>query len=464
MNKYLRHSLTLFTGESLAKVASVGTTIVLARWLSRGAAYDTVAAGMAALALLIQICDMGLVPYGLTESAKAPEDRSIAPATIFQVRFSNFLVIVLPLMAVTAVLPLPSEQKAMYLLFEAAAFVEALKPEWYLKGRQRFRLTAGVHLAATLLFLGGVWTAWQLSLTPEAVPLIYIGAYGSGALVLLAQSPFYPAYRCILSVKDLPRRAAQTGGTRLLQMLPTTLPPLLITALIPHSPHIAPGAAAGFAAAFKCISASRIFDRILSVLFLSSLPRLWRQDRRRAIRSVQMLYRFVTALSLVISSGVFLTAPFILRILLGQEFTKNSMTLSLLALFLGFSLLNTIVSYGLLSLGDPRRFFQSTFAPTLVTLPLILPLTWFFGEDGAAGAIIIVECAVFIRSVQLFSRWIPLRLREGMLLCAALIPILFDALSPASAGPKICATIMLILSGAAAGVFFINLNKESQQQ
>jgi O-antigen/teichoic acid export membrane protein len=438
MNRHISYFSTLFSGHVFNKFLGVITLMLMARWLSRGDEFDHIASGLALMTLVITISDAGLMHLGLSEAAK-PQSR-FNTAHIFTARFTNFLFTIPLAVLMIFFIPAPAPLKSLYIIFIFISLIESFKPEWYFQGNQKFTMITAAHAGAVSLYLLLICAGFYFSLSYFWIPVFYLAAFSTEAVFLYIKSPFRLSFFPLWKDKNLIRASFFMGITKILQQLPITAPPLIITAMTPLSPHIQSGAAAGFAVSFKCILLAKIFDAILGTLFISSLPKYWSHNQEKTRKQVCFLYRSVIFFTVCAAMLLSILSPFLLRVLFGPEFVQNSITLSILTFYFIFTTLNTLLSYGLLSLGGARSFFHSSLLPLSLTFPLLFAGTYFWGENGAALAIVVMEGCFFLHAFGLFKTYIRLPKAEHLLIFLAAIVLIFihtrgyTALSISAAG------------------------------
>lgn len=409
MRKYLKQGVALLGEEGSARILSFLVSVYIARSFTKED-YGIIIFATALMNNLINIGDLGMLPLGFAETAKSEKQRTFEPEKIFQTRVLGLLIVMLLAIIVTLFSPLPSHHKTVCLLFELAIMVDALSPLWYFKGKQQFHLTTAVKSISSLAYFIMTFTIIQFFHTVTVIPLVFITAYGAGALFLMRKAKFTLNLKPEPVKKKIFQVSAKVGIGKIIQQLPALLPPLLITWFATISNHYSLENTAGFGASWRLIIAFNMADRIIRSIFLSSLPGQWEKNPKRTTKVIRRLF---TTMTLLGSIGIIILTTFSSQIMIfiyEEKYSDNGITLALLSLFLLFSMLNSMVSFGILAIGKAHDFMKASLIPTLITLPILMLLTYFKAENGAALGVVIVEAGIFLSSLFYFRKTVSLPL------------------------------------------------------
>lgn len=415
MRKYLKQGLALLGEEGSARILSFLVSVYIARSFTK-ADYGIIIFGTALMNNLINIGDLGMLPLGFAETAKSKERRNFSPEKIFQTRVLGLSLVMILAMLVTLFSSLTPHHKIVCLLYELAIMVDALGPVWYFKGKQRFHITTAVKSITSLIYFLMAFTIIQFFHTVTVIPLVFITAYGAGALFLLKKSGFRVDLKPEKSKQEIFKVSAKVGIGKIIQQLPALLPPILITWFAGISSHYSLENTAGFGAAWRLIVAFNMADRVVRSIFLSSLPKQWEKNPRRTTEVIKRLFTIMTVIGSVIIMIITSFSDQIMTLVFENKYANNGITLALLSLFLLFSMLNSIVSFGILAIGKAQDFMKASLIPTMITLPLLCIFTYFKAENGAALGVVLVELGIFLSSLFYFKKTVPLPITALMLL------------------------------------------------
>lgn len=146
------------------------------------------------------------------------------------------------------------------------------------------------------------------------------------------------------------------------------------------------------------------------------INRLMVEAHEKAHATMAWLLVVQAGISLVLTVGVFLTAPYATAILLGPAFVKATPIVRCLSLNIFFIAVSTVLGVNImLPLGMKRAFTTIIVSSGLMNLVLLATLVRPFGAFGAALAVTLTEFLVCLAMICYL--W-PLRLRANMLLHA----------------------------------------------
>lgn len=416
MRKYLKQGIALLGEEGSARILSFLVSVYIARSFTK-ADYGIIIFGTALMNNLINIGDLGMLPLGFAETAKSEKQRLFEPEKIFQTRILGLLTVMLLAIIVTLFSTLSTQHKTVCILYEIAIMVDALNPVWYFKGKQQFNLTTAVKSLTSLAYFLMAFTIIQFFHTVTVIPLVFITTYGVGALFLMRKARFNVNLKLEPIKKEIFRVSAKVGVGKIIQQLPALAPPLLITWFAGISSHYSLENTAGYGASWRLIVAFNIADRIVRSIFLSSLPQQWEKNPERTTEVIRRLFVTMTITGCIIIILLTTFSNTIMSFVYEEKYYENGITLALLSLFLLFSILNSIVCFGILAIGKAQDFMKASVIPTIITLPTLIVLTYFKAENGAALGVVLVEAGIFLSSLFYFKKTVKLPLGAlGLLL------------------------------------------------
>jgi len=166
-------------------------------------------------------------------------------------------------------------------------------------------------------------------------------------------------------------------------------------------------AVAYFTAAQTVIRACQGLYGPISQAFFPRISHLFHHARESGFLMLRQVMIFQGTLTLLSSAILYLSAPYIVAILFGQEFILGISVLRWLSplLFL-IGLSNVFGIQGMVPLGHTSPFTQILLASGLLNVLFMLPLGYWFGANGAAISVLITELvvtilmALYIRSIE----------------------------------------------------------------
>lgn len=415
MRKYLKQCLALLGEEGSARILSFLVSVFIARTFTK-ADYGIIIFGTALMNNLVNIGDLGMLPLGFAETAKPEQKRNYSPESIFQTRVLGLLIVMILAIIITLFSTLSLQFKIVTILYEIAIMIDALGPVWYFKGKQQFHITTAVKSISSLIYFLMAFVTIQLFHHIEVIPIAFLLAYGGGALYLLRKSRFKVDLRPDGVKLEIFKVSTKVGVGKIVQQLPALLPPLLITWFAGFSTHYSIENTAGFGAAWRLIVALNITDRIIRSIFLSSLPKQWEKNPKRTTEVIKRLFTAMILIGSITIVSLSFFSSNIMSLIYESKYAANGITLSILSLFLLFSMLNSMVSFGILAIGKADDFMKASIIPTVITLPLLCVLTFFKAENGAAVGVVIVELGIFLSSLFYFKKMVKLSVTPLLLL------------------------------------------------
>jgi O-antigen flippase len=124
---------------------------------------------------------------------------------------------------------------------------------------------------------------------------------------------------------------------------------------------------------------------------------LYKEDYEKAARLLRKAVKVLGILSLIGSSLLFLLSPFVIKYIVGSNYSPSIQVLQCLAFVPLFVTLSNIFGVQtMLTHGYKREFSRIIIASGLFNLMILFPLATFFSEIGAALATLATEFFVFI--------------------------------------------------------------------
>jgi O-antigen/teichoic acid export membrane protein len=117
-------------------------------------------------------------------------------------------------------------------------------------------------------------------------------------------------------------------------------------------------------------------------------------------------------IALPAGTGVALTAPLLVPVVLGPNWLEATPLLTVLAIFGTLMVMQANIGYVYYALGSPRTTTSLTFAYVLLQLPLMIGLTFTYGAIGAAWAQLLTAIVFVPTTLGLILRRLGLHARR----------------------------------------------------
>lgn len=159
-----------------------------------------------------------------------------------------------------------------------------------------------------------------------------------------------------------------------------------------------------FSSAMVFIKAAQGLYQPVSQVFFPKMSYMFANDLDNATLVFMKLMKWQSALTLIGSVLLFILAPWLVKLALGEGFEHTVAVLhwlSPLVLLIGIS--NVLGIQGMIPLGYNSAFTRIVMCSGLLNVALITPLGSFFGAEGGAMAVLIAEgCVTLFMAIFLF--------------------------------------------------------------
>ena len=427
MRNLTAKAIWILFSDGGAKLVGFFTTIYLARTF-QAESYGLIVMALSVMGTCIWLSDLGLQTVATREIASTkPEERS--PSRFFWLKIS-LSVVVLMISAIICwfLFTYNPELRTLVLLFLLSLVPQALQIQWYYQGVQDFRWITLANWIQGALYLGGLLLIVS-SDDIQTVPVIYSLSILAGALVMLLS---YRGKRSLLSNPQIFRWKNDIKNSLLLgsgQFMAQTiilLPPIVIGYFISEAD------AGYFSAAFKLVLVVMMLDKLINVLLLSNLSRLWNENPSEVTGQLSFVARWMIVFGSIGALGLFFISPFAVPFLFGPEYQPSILILKFLCFFLPITFLNSVYSYGLISFGNDQRFMRSTFLGGSISVILITASALLFDLRAVLLAIVLSELVITFCVYQQFKKTIDLGIRQFIIVSVVLLAIITFSISQLS--------------------------------
>ncbi|SAK89644.1 polysaccharide biosynthesis protein [Caballeronia hypogeia] len=409
-----------FTILMTLQVSTYLAPLLTLPWLARvlgPSEYGRLSFGLAFTAYFISITNYS---FSLTATPKISinrENRALRSQVFWETILTQMALAMaglVVLVALTSVVPYLEENRELLLIGYGQAIGAMLIPTWYFQGIE------DLGVLSALVFLGRALSIPAMYLFVRERNDVYI-AMAVNALVPLLSGIAICAYLWSRRELDFVPVSVRTIHGRLKEgwsvFMATALADIYASSNIVILAFIAGNVAGGyFAAADKLIRAAL---NMLSPLKTAAYPRvsfLMHHAKDDAFAFLRKMFVVQGTIVSLISVCIFFGAPLAVKILYGPQFAPTVDVLRWMAFVpLMAGLADLFGVQTMLPLGMKAQFSRVLIASAVLNFGLLAVLAKFFGEQGAAATVLIVETAVaagmaftlYLQGVPLLKRPIP---------------------------------------------------------
>jgi O-antigen/teichoic acid export membrane protein len=390
---------------SISDVAAKGlgflATVYIARTLGPGS-YGLITVALSALGYLMWIADLGLSNIGIRETAREPEQRTFRAREIFITKMGIGFAVFLLSYWVLPLLQLGGLQAEIIRWYLFSILIYSVSIEWLFNGKQEYAKLALARILQSGLYLTLIYLMVQGPDQILQIPIAYLISLGGSALLLfllLRTISFRTlSFRSFRSVRDLILKGSYVGLGGFFAQTVNLLPPMVIAWSLSY-------AESGiYMAAFKVILIVMIVDKIFVTLLIPSLSRQWTMNSEAARDHILKTYRILLFSGLFCSLMLMLLADPIIKLLYTDDYQSSGLILKVLALFISFTFLNSLFSFGLISTNHEVAYLKATLKGGLAASLLIFAFS--FGQSSllVAASVVIAELMLLLFALIEFRK------------------------------------------------------------
>lgn len=352
-----------------------------------------------------------LVEYGFNlagtrEVARHQDDANKLSELLAGVWGAEFILVTLGL-AVTAIMQyvVPSFRENPLLLWMGVywSLTQAITPFWYFGGLERLKFVAALDFASKLLYTLGIFVF--IHLPEDAWKVLAIQGTVSLISTILIISIIYREISFRWPTPPLAIKALRTGWTMFLFLSSSSLYTTANAFIL--GLFVTPEFVAYYAGAEKL---SKIFLTMLGPITRALYPRLSNLAHNSREKAARLAKWGVTTMGLgsfAIGIGVFISAPLLVRVVLGEGFEPTIPALRVMSFLIPtIALSNFLGIQWMLPLGMDRIFNTIIIGAGAVSLLLAFTLAPIYGYMGMAWISLASEALVTI------SMYLVLRVKQ----------------------------------------------------
>nr|HPJ92510.1 oligosaccharide flippase family protein [Deltaproteobacteria bacterium] len=340
--------------------------------------------------------DIGTNLYAPREIALIKDNRDILSKFVAGILVLKALVLLVTLILYFLVITFVQKfhAEALVFIFSAGYIIgESFIPVWFFQGLEKMvNITIGVFIIRVLALIS-IFIFIQQPDDYLYVPLINSGALIIGVVFMYGLIFFREGIKIISPDSDLLRRITRDSFPLFVSNLVRNLHTGLNIAVLGF--FTSNTIVGYYSAAERLIKAGLGLLTQLSNVFYPYISRMLKVSREAG--SISMRTGFVAGMILSIPAAIFVISysEFIVYVMLGNEFTQSILPLRILGtlfLIIGFS--NIFGVQVLLPLGKRQVYMRAILGGFIVHLILVLLLTPWLFEVGAALAFVIAQVVV----------------------------------------------------------------------
>ena len=274
---------------------------------------------------------------------------------------------------------------------------QCLFPVWLFQGLERMKHIAVLNITAKMLVMASIFIFIRRSDDYVYVPLINSsGAVFVGCAGLLVALRYFPVRFRLPTIRAL--RSQLAGGWHLfVSKAATTLYTTCNTIILGLAAD--PAYVASYVGGDRIVRAVQCLQQPLSQAVFPHIGRLASQSRKTAAAFAGRLARIVAVVMLLLSVGLFVTAPYLGRLVLGPQFGSSTIViriLSFLPLIIGLS--NIFGIQVMVNFGMKRTMTKVLTTAGLLNVALALILVRHWRHVGISVAVLVTE--IFVTTVM----------------------------------------------------------------
>jgi PST family polysaccharide transporter len=285
----------------------------------------------------------------------------------------------------------------IYFMAFGTVLGQCLFPVWLFQGLERMKHIAVLNITAKMLVMASIFIFIRRSDDYVYVPLINSsGAVFVGCAGLLVALRYFPVRFRLPTIRAL--RSQLAGGWHLfVSKAATTLYTTCNTIILGLAAD--PAYVASYVGGDRIVRAVQCLQQPLSQAVFPHIGRLASQSRKTAAAFAGRLARIVAVVMLLLSVGLFVTAPYLGRLVLGPQFGSSTIViriLSFLPLIIGLS--NVFGIQVMVNFGMKRTMTKVLAAAGFLNVALALILVVHWRHVGISVAVLVTE--IFVTTVM----------------------------------------------------------------
>jgi PST family polysaccharide transporter len=399
-----RNVIGLYWMQIATFIVPIITLPYVARVL-RPSAFGLVVFSQGFAFVLVVLIDWGFGFTGMRSTAESRSDANELSAVAQHVRGGQLLLSTVSVpVALTALLLVPkmTQHPEFLVLAWVAAVATGLSPGWFFLGTERMPVMAGIQLAfrvigagLTFLLVKGPGDAWIVMALFAASA---VGSLAAADMMMYRRIEFrLPQWR--LSARAI-RHATSIFVATFAATMYTAFNVVLLGLLQPSA------AVAHFGAAERLV---RVAITVLGPIGVAIAPRMIASqaagDHERARRLLMIAAAASAVPGLLLTGGLALFAPLIIRVIYGHRFVHASVPiLRVLVLIIPINIVGVVFGAWLITLHQDRLVARIVLSAGIANVALGCVLTPLLGPIGMAWSVVAAEATAAVGGIYTVKR------------------------------------------------------------
>lgn len=387
-NKEVKVLLENFISLSLLNVLGYIFPILTLPYLARVLGIEKIGEIAFASSIMVYLqtfVDWGFNFTGTRDIAKSREDLQKVKVIFNNIMWAKILLTILAfflLSLLIVLIPFFYEKKELLLISFLLVVGNTLFPQWLFQGMEKMKYITFLNLISKLLFTIAVFVFIKKSddylLQPFFISLGYLVA---GVISLFVIKKYWKIKIMPLSLPGVINSIKSSYDVFLNQLMPNLYNSFSTMLLSFIGGSIPTGK---LDAGSKFTNIGMQLNNIINRVFFPYLSR--REDKHAAYAKISI------SIALVLSVGLFVFAPFIIKVFYTKEFYDSIQVLRIMSFSLFFIALSGVYGTNYMIIkGYERKLRNITFTISILGFIMAFPLVYYFSYIGAALNIVITR-------------------------------------------------------------------------
>lgn len=456
MNKLHKKAFWIGFGDLANRAFYFFASIYLARTLG-SEYYGLIVIAISILGYGFWFADLGLVNVAIREIAKPTENRLYGTKQIFNLKvFLGVVVFIISFLVIYS-LNMPELDKSVLLGYMYSVIPYAILLEWYFNGKQYFGKVAISKMANGLVYFILVIILIKKPEDIRTVPYLYFTGALLTSIILGVYFLKEPTSEKITptnnSYLDLLKTSSVVGVGWFFAQVVQLLPPIVIGIFLSVSD------AGLYGAAYRLIIVVMLLDRIFVNLLLPNLSATWSIDKKLTQKRVNLALKLIVIGSTLLTLLLLINADFVVGLLYGAEYKESATILQYLSLFILFTFMNSLFSFGLVATGKDTAYLKTNIIGGTLATILIFVIAIIGTPEAVAASVSLSEFIMMILAFYWFNQTIKVSFIKVFSVMVATATICYLASIYFEVNFIVSSILSIIIIGLVSRLFgFIKLN------
>ncbi len=405
MGKLKQKAFWIALGDFSGRGFSFITSIYLARTLG-SEFYGLIVIAISILGYCTWFADLGMINLAVREVAKEPVKRLFRAREIFNMKVLLGIIVLVISLLIVSNLEMEHQKKSIILSYLYSLIPYAILMEWYYNGRQQFGKVAASKALNGLVYLVLVFLLVHKQEDVALVPYLYLGGISAATILLgffsIFEKPFPLPSRGLNIYSDLLKTSSILGVGWFFTQLIQLLPPILIGVFLSLND------AGIYGAAYRILLILMLLDRVFVNILLPNLAAVWAVNKDLAKKQINLVLKLIIVGGSLITTLLVFNSETIVSLLFGPSFGASVIILKYLSVFILFTFINSLFSFGLIAIGKDQQYLQANVLGGSVSAVLIVLFTSFGTPVSAAIAVSLSELVILLCSYYWFKKNVEL--------------------------------------------------------